>query len=304
MTLGWIILGVMVGGLLALDLGVFHKKAHVIGFREACLWSVFWVAMGLLFCGGLWVFESKASAVLFLTGYIVEKALSVDNLFVFIVTFSYFGVDRQYQHRVLFWGILGAIVTRGILIAAGVSLIQKFEWLIYIFGVFIIFTGIKTALSASKEFSLEENSILRLVQKYIPSKMDYKGSYFIIKEQGRYFATPMLVVLLVVELTDVLFALDSIPAILGITTDPFIVYSSNVFAILGLRSLYFVLAGMMEMFEYLSYGVSAILVFVGIKMLLHSVLHVPEGYMLLIIALTLGASILPSIPRLLRERRS
>lgn len=303
MTLGWIVLAVLVVLLLVLDLGVFHKNAHVVGFKEACLWSVFWVAIALLFCGGIWVFDSKQSATLFLTGYIVEKALSVDNLFLFLVTFSYFSVDRKYQHRLLFWGILGAIVTRGIMIAAGVSLIHKFDWLMYVFGVFIIFTGIKTAFTKTEDVSLDDNTVLKLIKKYVPSKMDYQGQKFIIKENGKYYATPMLVVLLLVELTDILFAVDSIPAILGITTDPFLVFSSNIFAILGLRSLFFVLSGMMEMFEYLSYGVSAILVVVGIKMLAHGHFHLPEGVMLLVIALLLGLSILPSLPRIFRERR-
>lgn len=303
MLVSWIVLAVIVAGLLALDLGVFHRKAHAIAFREAALWSVFWIGMGLLFCGGLWIFFSKQTAVIFLTGYVLEKALSVDNLFLFIVTFSYFSIDRKYQHRILFWGILGAIVTRGILIYAGVSLIENFAWLTYLFGAFILFTGIKTAKSHNEDVSLENNKILAFARKYIPSKMDYQGPAFFVKEGSRYLATPMFVVLLVVELTDVLFALDSIPAILGVTTDPFIVYSSNLFAILGLRALYFVLAGMMDIFEYISLGVSAILVLVGVKMLLHDFVHLPEGYMLLAIGFILLVSILPSIPRVMRERR-
>lgn len=304
MVMGWMMLTVVIGGLLALDLGVFNKKDHVIGFKEACLWSLFWIFMGLAFCFGIFIFDSRESAILFLTGYVVEKALSVDNLFLFLVAFNYFSIDRKYQHRVLFWGILGAIFTRGILIAAGVTLIHQFEWLIYVFGVFIIYTGIKTAITAQSEVDLEHNKVLLLVKRYIPIKVDYKGPAFFLKEGGKYIATPMFVVLLVLELTDILFALDSIPAILGITTDPFIVYSSNLFAILGLRALYFVLAGMMDMFEYLAYGVSAILVLVGLKMLTHSFVDLPEAYMLLAIAFILLVSILPSIPRLVRMRSS
>jgi tellurite resistance protein TerC len=300
----WLFLGCILFVLLALDLGVFHRKAHVLSLKEAAWWSVFWVGTGIVFFAGLWLVYDRSYALVYLTAYVVEKALSVDNLFLFIVIFNYFSIDRKYQHRILFWGIIGAIITRGILIFAGITLIQKFDFLVYLFGVIILASGIKTLLPSDTEYSIDNNLILRLVKKYIPSDMRYKGPMFFIKVKGRYLATRMFVVLIVVELTDILFALDSIPAVIGITTDPYLVYSSNIFAILGLRSLYFVLSGMMEIFAYMKYAISIILIMVGLKMLLHGYVQIPEALLLACIGGVLFISILPSVPGLIRKRRS
>jgi tellurite resistance protein TerC len=246
----WIAFNIFVLAMLALDLGVFHRKAHVINIKEALIWSAIWIFMALLFNLGVYLWWGRRVALEFLTGYLIEKSLSVDNIFIFLLIFSYFEVPPLYQHKVLFWGILGALIMRAVFIATGVMLIQQFHWVIYIFGAFLIVAGMKMALQKGKEIHPEKNPVLRLFRRCMPVTKDYEDGKFIVKRAGRYLATPLLIVLLMVETTDVIFAVDSIPAILAITLDPFIVYTSNVFAILGLRALYFAVAGMMRLFHF------------------------------------------------------
>jgi tellurite resistance protein TerC len=284
--------------MLALDLGVFHRKSHEVTIKEALAWSGVWIALALLFNLGVYYWRGYESALEFLTGYLIEKSLSVDNIFVFMLIFSYFNVPPRYQHRVLFWGVLGALVMRAILIILGISLIQHFHWVIYLFGAFLILTGVKMALNKDEEIHPERNPAFRLFRRFIPVTDDYRGGKFFVKQGGhggRYSATPMLIVLLIVETTDIIFAVDSIPAILAITLDPFIIYSSNVFAILGLRALYFALAGVMKLFHHLHYGLSAILVFVGGKMLLADLYKIPVGLALGVIAGILIISVIASL---------
>lgn len=281
--------------MLALDLGVFHRRAHAIKIKEALLWSAFWIILALLFNLGIYLWMGHESALEFLTGYLLEKSLSMDNLFVFLIIFSYFHVPASCQHKVLFWGILGALITRGIFIFAGVSLIHKFHWLIYIFGIFLVFTGVKMFFQKDKKASPEKNIAIRFFRKLMPVLYEYEGDKFFIKKNKVYFATPLLIVLLVIETTDIVFAVDSIPAIFGITLDPFIVYTSNVFAILGLRALYFALAGIMEMFHYLHYGLSVILVFIGVKMLIAGIYEIPVVIALAAVAVILFISVAASI---------
>ena len=283
--------------LLALDLGVFHRKPHAIGLKEGLVWSGIWVAVALLFNAFVYFWRGPDPALEFLSGYLIERALSIDNIFVFLLIFSYFAVSAQYQHRVLFWGIIGALVMRGLFIATGITLIEKFHWTIYVFGAFLVFTGIKMAVQKDNEVHPERNPLIRLVRRYLPVLDHFEGGKFLTKSKGRLVATPLFVVLLVVEISDVLFAVDSIPAILSITTDPFIVYSSNVFAILGLRALYFAIAGLMPLFHYLHYGLSAVLVFIGAKMLLTEVYKMPVGPALGVVAGILLASMLASMVR-------
>jgi tellurite resistance protein TerC len=281
--------------MLALDLGVFHRKAHEVRIREALLWSAFWIALSLLFNLGVYFWSGSQAALEFLTGYLLEKSLSVDNIFVFLMIFTYFRVPYLHQHKVLFWGILGALIMRALFILVGITLIQKFHWVIYIMGAFLIVTGIKMATQKDEEIHPERNPVLRLVRRFVPVTEGYEGGSFFVRRAGRLLATPLFIVVLVVETTDVVFAVDSIPAILAITLDPFIVYTSNVFAILGLRALYFALAGVMQLFHYLPYGLSFILVFVGIKMLLVDIYKVPIGIALGTVAGVLVISVVASI---------
>jgi tellurite resistance protein TerC len=283
--------------MLALDLGVFHRKAHVIQVKEALLWSGFWIALALLFNLGIYFWRGPETALEFLTGYLIEKSLSVDNLFVFLLIFTYFDVPPLYQHKVLFWGILGALIMRAIFIVAGITLIQTFHWIVYLFGIFLIFTGIKLAFHKEREIHPERNPVVRLFRRLMPVSDQYEGDQFILKKGRRYLFTPLFLVLLMIETTDVIFAVDSIPAILAITLDPFIVYTSNVFAILGLRALYFALAGMMRLFHHLHYGLSAILVLVGVKMLLADICKIPTVIALGLIAVILLTSIVASVLR-------
>jgi tellurite resistance protein TerC len=254
---------------LALDLGVFHRHAHVVRFREALAWTVVWFALAMAFAY-FFVRENmgEKTAILFITGYITELSLSMDNVFVMALIFTYFRVPTEYQHRVLFWGILGALIMRGLLIWAGVSLITRFEWLLYVFGAFIVFTGFKMIFSEEEGVHPEKNPVIRLAEKFYRVTKTFDGQNFITRLDGRAALTPLAIVLLMVETTDLIFALDSIPAIFGFTTDPFIVFTSNVFAILGLRSLYFVLAGAIDFFRYLKVGLSIVLIFIGVKMLI------------------------------------
>lgn len=296
-SLLWIGFILLVFLLLALDLGIFHRKAHVIKIKESLLLSVFWISIAIMFNIGIYFWLGPQSALEFITGYVIEKALSVDNLFVFLMIFSYFHVSSIYQHKILFWGILGALVMRAIFIATGITLIEKFHEIIYIFGAFLIITGIKMAMHGEKKIEPEKNPVLKYLRKIIPVTESYDGDKFFVKRGTKYFATPLFVVLVVVESTDVLFAVDSIPAILAITTDPFIVYTSNVFAILGLRALYFALAGIMPMFYYLNYGLSAILAFVGTKMLISDFYKVPTMISLSIVAGILVTAVIFSVVR-------
>lgn len=284
-------------GMLALDLGVFHRREHQVGTREATIWTLVWIALSLAF--NLWVYLEfgPTKGLEFLTGYVIEKALSVDNIFVFIVIFRYFAVRPEYQHRVLFWGILGALVLRGIFIAAGTALITRFDWIILVFGAFLVYTGFKILRAHETEVHPEKNPILKLFRRFVPMTSDYHGKHFFVREGGRLLATPLLLVLVVVEATDVVFAVDSIPAIFGITNDPFIVFTSNIFAILGLRALYFLLAGLMHKFRYLSFGLGLVLVFIGVKMLIHDWVHIPIAVSLGVVAFLLGGSVLLSLLR-------
>jgi len=291
----WVAFNVFVLGMLALDLAVFHRKAHSVSLREALAWSIVWIALSLIFNLGIYYFWGQEKALEFLTGYLIEKALSVDNLFVFIVIFSYFSVPAMYHHRVLFWGILGALIMRAIFIAGGVALLSSFHWMVYVFGGFLILTGIKMLFAGDEGVHPEKNPVLRGLRRLMPVTGEYHGQSFFIRDQGRLWATPLLLVLVVVETTDVIFAVDSIPAILAITTDPFIVYSSNVFAILGLRALYFLLAGVLDKFRYLKVGLSLVLCFVGIKMLLADVYKIPIGLSLAAVAGILALSMLASL---------
>ncbi len=294
MLLFWILFNAFVIVMLVLDLAVFHRKAHAIRFREALTFSTMWIALAGIFAFGVYLWFGRATALEFAAGYLVEESLSVDNLFVFLLIFRYFRVPATYQHKVLFWGIIGALVMRGVFIVAGVTLIRHFHWIIYLFGVFLVYTGLKLLGSSEKEIHPEQNPVLKMVRRWIPVTPDYVHGRFFVREGG-LFATPLLLVLLVVETTDVLFAADSIPAVLAITRDTFIVYTSNVFAILGLRSLYFALAGLMEAFHYLHYGLSAILVFIGVKMLLSAHYPIPTEVALGIVAGVLALSIAASL---------
>lgn len=281
--------------MLALDLLVFQRKAHEIKLKEALIWSGVWIGLALLFNVGVYFLAGRQVALEFLTGYLLEKSLSVDNLFVFLLIFSYFKIPHKYQHEILFWGILGALVMRAIFIFGGITLIEKFHWIIYVFGGFLIFTGIKMALDQEKEIHPEKNLVLRLFRRIMPVTHDFENGKFFVKLDKRWFATPLFVVLLIVETTDVVFAVDSIPAVLAITRKPFIVYTSNVFAILGLRALYFALAGIMQYFHYLRYGLAAILVFVGLKMISADMLKISIGVSLSFIAGVFLISILASL---------
>lgn len=293
--LSWIIFALIILTFLFLDLGVFHRKAHKMSSKEAILVSLFWIGVSLVF--NFWIYWTKGydSAINFLTGYLIEKALSVDNLFVFLLIFSYFNIPDKYRHKVLFWGILGAIILRGIFIALGVVLIERFDWLLYLFGLFLIYSAYKLALEKDKEIQPDKNPVILWLQKFIPITHHCNTSNFFVKINGILHATPLFLALVSVETTDVIFALDSIPAIFGITQDPFIVYTSNIFAILGLRAIYFTLANFMDLFHHLHYGLAAILFFIGAKMLLKDVYHLPISWTLSFIAVTLVSSVIASL---------
>ena len=293
----WVAFNVFVLVMLAVDLGVVHRRSHEVKLKEALVWSGIWIALALLFALGVYSWDGPQPALEFLTGYLIEKSLSVDNIFVFVLIFSYFKVPARYQHTVLFWGILGALVMRAIFIFAGIALLQRLHWILYVFGALLILTGIKMATEKDKEIHPDKNPLLKLFRRLVPVTEDYHADHFFVKQAGQYAATPLFIVLLVVETTDVIFAVDSIPAILSITIDPFLVYTSNVFAILGLRALYFALAGVVRLFHYLHYGLSAILVFVGAKMLLADVYKLPVGVALGVIAGILLIAVIASLIR-------
>lgn len=291
----WIAFLVFVLAMLALDLGVFHRKSHTVNMKEALTWSAVWIGLALCFNAWIYFAHGAKPALEFLTGYLIEKSLSIDNLFVIALIFSYFHVPEKYQHKVLFWGILGALVMRGLFVWLGIELIHKFHWMIYVFGAFLIYSGFKMFFQKDKKLEPEKNPIVKMFRRLMPVTPDFRGGNFFVMENGKRWATPLFVALLMVEFTDLIFAVDSIPAIIAITDDPFLVYTSNVFAILGLRSLYFALAGIMGMFHYLHYGLAGILMFVGAKMALVDVFKIPPAISLLIILLILGASILASL---------
>ena len=295
----WVGFNVFVLAMLAIDLGVFHKDAHVVSIREAASWSAVWITLALLFNYGIYHFRGPEEGLQFLTGYLIEKALSVDNIFVFVLIFSYFNVPPRYQHRILFWGILGALLMRGAMIGAGAVLISRFHWIIYVFGAFLVVTGIRMATQSEMAIEPESNPIIRFLRRFMKVTNLYHGQKFFVREEVggriRRVATPLFIVLVLVETTDLIFAVDSIPAIFAVTQDPFLVYTSNVFAILGLRALYFLLAGVIHKFHYLKLGLSAVLVFVGAKMLLTDIYKIPVSLSLVVIALLLAASIAASL---------
>jgi tellurite resistance protein TerC len=287
----WIVFAVAVTALLALDLGVFHRRPHDIKFTEALGWSAVWFTAALLFMWAVYFRRGSEHAVSFLAGYLVEWSLSADNVFVFLMLFTYFRVPFPYQHKVLFWGIIGAVVMRAILITTGVVLIHSIHWIVYVFGAFLAVTGARIALRREESVHPERNPVFRFVRRVFPMTKDYHGDRFFAREGGVRMITPLFLVLAVVESTDIAFAVDSVPAVLAITTDPFVVYTSNIFAILGLRSLYFVLAGIMPLFYYLKYGLAVILVFVGAKMMLSEVLPIPTHIALGVVGVALMGSI-------------
>ena len=290
----WIAFNLFVLAMLVLDLGIFHKRAHTVKFREALAWSAMWIGLAAGFAVLVYYWHGRAATLEFVTGYVIELSLSVDNLFVFLLLFRYFRVPTVHQHRVLFWGILGALIMRAFFILAGIGLIRKFYWIAYIFGGFLIYSGAKLMTQRETEIHPEHNPVLRLFRRWMPVTENYEGGKFLVRRAGLY-ATPLLIVLIMVETTDVLFATDSIPAILAITLDAFIVYTSNVFAILGLRSMYFALAGMMEIFHYLHYGLSIVLIFIGAKMLVSHYYEIPTPIALAVVAGVLLIAIVASL---------
>ena len=298
---GWIGFNVVVLAILALDLGVLHRRSEKVSLKQAAMWSTIWVVLSLCFAASIYLTMGKERGLEFLTGYLIEYALSVDNIFVFVLIFTYFNVPEKYQHRVLFWGIIGALVLRGVMIVAGSALVTRFGWTLYIFGAFLVITGIRMALQKdAAAYNPERDPVLRLARKIIPVTREYYGKKFFVREPQpgggtRLAATPLFIVLLIVDTTDVVFATDSIPAIFAVTRDPFIVYTSNICAVLGLRALYFLLAGIVDKFVYLKLGLSLVLVFIGAKMLLEGLFHIPIGISLGVVALVLGSSIAASM---------
>ncbi len=283
--------------MLVIDLGVFHRDAHEVSFKEALAWSAVWVSLALLFSVVIYVSFGSARGLEFLTGYLIEKALSVDNIFIFAVIFSYFSVPPAYQHRVLFWGVLGALVMRALFIFAGAALLQRFHGIMYLFGAFLIFTGVRLLLQKDAEIHPERNPLFRMFKSTVRSVAAYDDARFLVRRNGAWFATPLFLVLVSIEITDVIFAVDSIPAIFAVTSDPFIVFTSNIFAILGLRSMYFLLAGVIDKFHYLKIGLALVLIFVGIKMILMDIYKIPIASSLAVVAFVIGGAILLSLLR-------
>jgi tellurite resistance protein TerC len=294
----WIVFNIFVLVLLALDLGVFHRGNHSISVKESLIWSAIWVLVAIAFNVGVVYFSGPDKGLEFFTGYVIERSLSIDNIFVFILMFSYFGVPSQFQYKVLFWGILGALLMRGALILVGTALIEAFHWILYVFGAILILSAIRMALQKDDDaVQPDRNPVVRLFRRFFPVTESYHGGAFFVRQGTRRLATPLFIVLLVVETTDLVFALDSIPAIFAITTDPFIVYTSNVFAILGLRALYFALAGIMDRFHYLKLGLSIVLAFVGAKMLLDMFIHIETWVSLVVVASVLTIAVIASLVR-------
>jgi tellurite resistance protein TerC len=291
----WVLFNLFVAVMLVLDLGVFHRRDRVMRFREAIAWTAMWVALAAAFAVLIYFWRGGPKTLEFVTGYLIEESLSVDNLFVFLVLFSFFKVPPEYQHKVLFWGIVGALVTRGLFILVGVALVNALHWIVYLFGAFLIYTGAKLLRKEEEEANPQKSWVVKLAHRWLPMTPGYVDGEFFVNEGGRRLATPLLLVLLVVESTDVLFAADSIPAVIAVSKDPFIIYTSNVFAILGLRSLYFALAGMMEAFHYLHYGLSAILIFIGVKMMLPERWGIPIHIALAVVVGVLAIAVIASL---------
>lgn len=291
----WIGFNVFVLAMLMLDLYVFHKVLHIVKHKEALVWSAVWVSLALLFAGGIYLFQGSESGVAFLTGYLIELSLSVDNLFVFLVLFSYFKTPKHYLHKVLFWGVLGALIMRATFIFAGIALLNHFHWITYVFGAFLVVTGIQFARGKGEEVHPEANFMLRLIRHWFKVTPDYVDGLFFLKKEGRYWATPLFIVLAAIEVTDIMFAIDSVPAVLAITQDPFIAYSSNVFAILGLRTLYFAIEGLISLFHYLQYGLALLLIFIGMKMIAADYFVIPNWMVLGIIVGILAVFIAASV---------
>ncbi|HSL54039.1 MAG TPA: TerC family protein [Pyrinomonadaceae bacterium] len=292
----WIAFSLFILAMLSLDLGLFNRKAHTIKYREAWLWSAVWVTLAMIFAGVVFYYQTSERGFEFLTGYIIELSLSVDNLFVFLLIFSYFKVPAKFQHRVLFWGVMGALVMRLTMIFVGAALIDRFHWIIYIFGAFLVYTGIKMFRQEEIEVNPEQNPLIRLVTRIFPISRHYDEEKFFTRQNGKLTGTLLLLVLMVVEVTDLVFAVDSIPAIFAVTTNTFIVYTSNVFAILGLRSMYFLLAGVVEKFRYLRFGLAIVLSFIGVKMLIGIVgFHIPIKFSLVFVAVVLVGSVVASL---------
>ncbi len=298
----WIFFHVVVVVMLAIDLGVFHRSAHEVKFKEAVTWSIVWIVVALAFNVLILVLWGAVPALHFFTAYLVEKSLSADNIFVFAVIFSYFAVPPAYQHRVLFWGIIGAVLMRALFIFAGIQLLEMFHWMIYVFGAFLVYTGIRLARRNAEQVHPEHNPVLRLAQRVFPVTPTYHGQHFFVRENNQWKATPLFLALLVVESTDVMFAVDSVPAVLAITPEPFIAYTSNIFAILGLRALYFVLAGLIQRFRYLHVGLAVILAYIGCKMLVSDLFKIPAVVSLGVVALVLLISGWASLRAERRER--
>jgi tellurite resistance protein TerC len=299
----WILFNLFVVAMLALDLGVLNRRSRTVSFRKALAWSGVWIVLAGAFALLEFFWHGRAQSLQFVTGYIIELSLSVDNLFIFLLIFRYFKVPDQHQHKVLFWGILGALLMRGLFIVAGVGLIRRFSWIIYAFGALLVYSGIKLLRQGKTEIHPEKNPVLRLFRRTFPVTKEYVGDQFFVRRNG-LCATPLLVVLLMVETSDILFAVDSIPAVLAITVNAFIVYTSNVFAILGLRSMYFALAGMMDLFHYLHYGLSVVLIFIGLKMLGSHYVSIPTEWALTIVLSVLVVSVLASIMHPQKQRRN
>jgi tellurite resistance protein TerC len=291
----WVAFNAFILAMLAVDLFVFHRDAHEVTLREAATWSAIWVALALAFGAVIWMWMGPAAGGEYLAGYLIEKSLSIDNIFIFALIFGAFAVPLRYQHRVLFWGVLGALVFRALFIAAGVTLLERFHWTLYLFGAFLVFTGIRMALARGHHVDPNRNPVLRAIRSVVPMTEGYEDQRMVVRRAGRWMVTPLLAVLVVVETTDIVFAVDSIPAILAVTTTPFLVFTSNAFAILGLRALYFLLAGMMDRFRYLKLGLATVLVFVGAKMLLADVIHVPVWLSLVVITTVIGTSVATSM---------
>jgi tellurite resistance protein TerC len=291
----WALFGVLIAIALALDLFVVHRRAHALKIKEALLGSAAWIALALLFNVGVYLYRGPTAGVEFLTGYVIELSLSVDNLFVFLLLFRYFAVPAQYQHKVLFWGIIGAVAMRLAFILAGVSLLERFHWAIYVFGLILVVSGVRMVRQSEAEIHPERNPVLAVFRRFIPISSSYEGDRFMVRRERMWLATPLMLVLIMVETTDLVFAVDSIPAVLAITSDPFIVFTSNIFAVLGLRALFFSLAGVMQLFHYLHYGLSAILVFVGLKMILSDLFKVPTPIALGIVVAILAICVVASL---------
>ncbi len=299
----WIGFNAFILAMLALDLGVFHRKGHTVTLRESLAWTAVWIALALLFNGLIYYQFGQQLALEFLTGYVIEKSLSIDNVFVFLMLFSLMRVPRECEHKVLFWGVLGALVMRAVMIFAGVALLERFHWLMYVFGALLIVTGLKMLRPAHLRVDVEALFVTRLMRRFVRMTPQYEGDRFVVRRDGKLWATPLLLVLVLVESSDLVFAVDSIPAILAVSENPFIVYTSNVFAILGLRSLYFALAGVVSRFEHLKYGLCAVLCFVGLKMILADIVKVPIVWSLAFIGIAIGASVVSSLWSLRKQER-